>query len=467
MKSKLISYNKEVGIITSDHDIMFHNKIRSATEGLYPFFEKRLLEETSRENADTVADYILALKTEINLSLGYKRINIAVLTKFCNILSQRNLRVVSRDEIISFLDSIRSSETSDPLHKWIGTYNLYRALLIRFFRWLYFPDMEQKKRPKPSVVENIPELKRKEKSIYKPTDLWTADDDLLFLKYCFNPRDRCYHAISRDLSCRPHEILSLHLKEIIFKTGGNYQYAEVLVNGKTGNRSIPLISSIPYLKDWMDVHPQRGNPNAFLIPTLGDRSYGKKMSSLTINGVYRRYKLRLFPKLLQDPSILPEDKQKLKELLKKPFNPYLRRHTGLTEKSKLLKENVLRQYAGWSGGSQMHLKYLHYFGNESSESLLEAYGLKSKAEEFDKLKPKQCSNCSEPNKIDSKFCAKCRMVLNYDAYQETVEDKTAKEDRLTTVEKQLQALMSAMGSMRESAKTELAQKLIQNGIYHP
>ena len=28
--------------------------------------------------------------------------------------------------------------------------------------------------------------------------------------------------------------------------------------------------------------------------------------------------------------------------------------------------------------SNMHQKYLHYFGNESNESILEAYGLKPK-----------------------------------------------------------------------------------------
>jgi hypothetical protein len=37
---------------------------------------------------------------------------------------------------------------------------------------------------KQEVIENIPLLKRKEQSIYKPTDLWTVEDDLLFLKYC-------------------------------------------------------------------------------------------------------------------------------------------------------------------------------------------------------------------------------------------------------------------------------------------
>jgi hypothetical protein len=48
-----------------------------------------------------------------------------------------------------------------------------------------------------------------ETSIYKPTDLWTLEDDLVFLQCCPSKHDRCYHAISRDLSARPHEILNL------------------------------------------------------------------------------------------------------------------------------------------------------------------------------------------------------------------------------------------------------------------
>jgi hypothetical protein len=55
--------------------------------------------------------------------------------------------------------------------------------------------------------------------------------------------------------------------------------------------------------------------------------------------------------------VLPEDKQKVKELLKKPWNSYIRRHSALTEKSTILKEHVLRQHAGWSGRSQMHFIY--------------------------------------------------------------------------------------------------------------
>jgi hypothetical protein len=146
---------------------------------------------------------------------------------------------------VQFLDSLRKPEESDLLHKWIETYNIYRVLLIRFFKWLYYPDLEQKKRPNPSVIENIAQLKRREQSIYRPSDLWSIDDDLLFLKYCPSTREKCYHVISRDLSCRPNEIFKLKLRDIHVKQSSNHQYAEVLLNGKTRSRTIPLISSIP------------------------------------------------------------------------------------------------------------------------------------------------------------------------------------------------------------------------------
>ena len=74
--------------------------------------------------------------------------------------------------------------------------------------------------------------------------------------------------------------------------------------------------------------------------------------------------------------------------------------------------------------------YLHYFGNESSESILEAYGLKPKQEEIDKMQPVQCPNCGEGNRVDSKFCGKCRMVLSYDAYTETIEEKEQKQSEV-------------------------------------
>jgi hypothetical protein len=266
---------------------------------------------------------------------------------------------------------------------------------------------------------------------------------------------KCYHAVSRDTSCRPHEILKLRIKDIVFKTvaSNHYQYAEVFVNGKTGSRHLPLINSIPYVKDWLDhEHPQPSNPNGIFLCGFG-KSIGRALQTNSLRTIYEKYRQEFFPKLLESPNVPPEDKAKIKELLKKPWNPYVFRHSALTQKSTMLKEHVLRQHAGWSGRSQMHLKYLHYFGNESSESLLEAYGIIPKDQQsVDVLRPKQCPNCNEPNKPDSKFCAKCRMVLTYDAYNETIEEKTEKDKEVQILKEQVSSMQSAQTEILELLK---------------
>jgi integrase/recombinase XerD len=185
----------------------------------------------------------------------------------------------------------------DPLHKWIGTYNLYRMLLIIFFTWFYYQDVEPSKRPKPRWLK-IALLKRKEHLIYKPTDLWSKEDDILFLKYCPSKRDRCHHIIARDTSCRPHEILKLKIMDVVLKTTCNYQYAEVLFSRKTGSRHIPLINSIPYVKDYLDHEHPQSSIHAILICSM-KKALGRIMEAHSLLNIYSKYKKELFPRLFR------------------------------------------------------------------------------------------------------------------------------------------------------------------------
>ncbi len=211
------------------------------------------------------------MKREINPRLSYKRNTIQFLSELSKAVGiEKKFIDMTRDAVLCYLDNCRKSENEDPLHKWIGSYNTKLAILSNFFKWLYYPNVEDSKRRselsaverKPDCIMGIKRLKRKEISCYKPSDLWTQEDDLVFLKWVTNKRDRCYHTMARDLSARPHEILNLKIKDIVFKIAGGKQYAEVLVNGKTGARHIPLIQSIPYVKEWLSNHPSRNNPNS-------------------------------------------------------------------------------------------------------------------------------------------------------------------------------------------------------------
>jgi integrase/recombinase XerD len=423
--------------------VIFERKIEAVTSDLTPHF-KSLMYSISEQNALIICDYLIGQNTEINPSPMYRRSQIQALVYLSKYMKNVPFKEIKRDDIINYLDSLRKPEEKDPLHKWIGTYNLRQVYLLRFFKWLYYPELPPKHRPTPDVYKNIHQLHRKEKSIYKASDLWTEEDDALFLKYCPDKRDRAYHMLARDSSCRPGEILNLKIGDLNFKQSSDRtkQYAEIVVNGKTGTRHIPLFYSVPYIKDWIDDHPSKSVLKSPLIPSrnLTHRRFGKRMRTPSLHNIYLDYKKEFFPNLLEDPSVLPEDKIKIKDLLRKPWNPYIRRHSALTQKAKILKEPILKAHSGWSQSSQMHLKYEHWFGNESSEALLEAYGVltpKDSNPYIDTFKPKACPNCSESNIPDSKFCKKCRMVLTYDAFQETLEDQQRRDNQLQDLQRQM------------------------------
>jgi len=121
----------------------------------------------------------------------------------------------------------------------------------------------------------------------------------------------------------------------------------------------------------------------------------------------------------------------------------------------------------------MAQKYIHYFGNESSESLLEAYGIVTKNNiPINTLNPKICPNCNEGNTVDAKFCSKCKMIMSFEGYQQALESQKEKEDKLTVMEKQfntmqsqLQTLITALGSIKDQNQVnQTAQMLYRSGI---
>ncbi|HEU4445511.1 MAG TPA: hypothetical protein VFR94_12640 [Nitrososphaeraceae archaeon] len=152
----------------SDISPLLDRRVEESTSGLPSSLTRRLL-LTGKDNIETIVRYIAAIKSEVNPSDNYRKDLIALLSRLSKYHDNKPFRDLTREDVIAFLDTHRKTETQDPLHKWIGSYNLFHGYLLRFFKWLYYPDIEPRKRPKPSVVENLPQLKRKEKSIYKPS----------------------------------------------------------------------------------------------------------------------------------------------------------------------------------------------------------------------------------------------------------------------------------------------------------
>jgi hypothetical protein len=98
---------------------------------------------------------------------------------------------MTRNHLLCNLDKCRKAENEDPLHKWIGSYNTRLVALPRFFKGLQYPNIDDPKRRnglsamgrKSDCIIGIRHLKRKETSCYKPSDLWSQQEDLTFQKW--------------------------------------------------------------------------------------------------------------------------------------------------------------------------------------------------------------------------------------------------------------------------------------------
>ena len=393
--------------------------------------------ENSHENTEIICKYIIAEQNEINIKESTKEGKIKVIVDLVKFLNFKDLNRVVKEDIFSYLNRFRKSEEIDPNHRWIGTWNNRHIVLLKFFRWLHDqdnPDIKNRKSPK--CMSGIKRLGRKEVSRYKPSDLWTSRECEVFLKYCPSKRDRAYLSMAIDTSCRPSELLNLRIEDIRFKStsDGSKQYAEITINGKTGQRTVPLIHSLPYIKEWILDHPSSNNPREWLFVSEGKTSFGKK---ITRDGLLKHfqeyYRDKYYPDLIMKGNVPDNDKAYIRSILTKPINLYIFRHISLTEKSIILNEHMLRNHAGWSTTSKMPQVYIHHLGGASSKQLLQSFGIIEKENE-EREKEKRiiiCPNCNEPNsRLENKFCFKCKIVLSISSYNDVRNEDKQKIDKL-------------------------------------
>jgi integrase/recombinase XerD len=181
-----------------------------------------------------VADFIIE---------SYHKKNIAVKTKCAYITSLVYLSrylghkksfgdMTAEDIVTGYLNSLKRPVEADSDERWINTFNLRAAVYLKFFKWLTQRDLpaNERKLSKVPMLKGLKFLKRKgPKTHVKPTDLWTLEDDALFMKYCEDSRIVCYHAMSRDTSARPGELLGVRIGDVKIKktAGSSKMFAEI------------------------------------------------------------------------------------------------------------------------------------------------------------------------------------------------------------------------------------------------
>lgn len=260
----------------------------------------------------------------------------------------------------------------------------YRRVIKQFWKWL-----KQTGSSFPPEVDWIKTAYNKSHNRLV-NDILTPQDIRKVLSFVTSKRDKALISFLYESGARIGEVLSMEIKDFWMER----VCAKVRLVGKTGERIIPIVNSVPYLSKYLDDHPFRDEPHASFWLAIGTFHKNK---DLEYQGASKRI-ARLF----------------VKAGIKKRCNPHAFRHSRASELSLALTEAQMCAYFGWVIGSDQTRTYVHISGRDLDAGILKYNGIK--VEEEDKPHPlaiQKCARCSFENGATAKYCAQCSMALTY------------------------------------------------------
>ena len=260
----------------------------------------------------------------------------------------------------------------------------FRIVLKKFYKWLR--NIEDKG-IYPDEVKWITTTSRQENHRL-PEELLTEEDIIKMIDHAKTPRQKAFVAVLYESGCRVGEILTLKIKNVAFDNLG----AKITVFGKTGSRRVRLVSSESYLKEWLNLHPGKNNPESYLWTKSDGR--GKMVSYTQIRLLLKRNAKRA--------GIL------------KRINPHSFRHARASYLANHLTESQLKEVFGWTQGSKMAAVYVHLSGRDTDSAILKVYGKKIEEDKPERslITPKICTRCKTENEFTNRFCKICGMALD-------------------------------------------------------
>jgi len=295
-------------------------------------------------------------------------------------MCRKSLRDATREDYERIVDAI------DRLNIVPMSKAIYKIVLKHYIKWLRgWGDKD-----KDAFPEEIAWLKiqRSRSNIKLPEEILTEEEIMKLAENTCTLRDRAFILGLYESGCRISEFLLLQIKHIQFD-----EYGCVLwVTGKTGDRRVRLISSSPTIAEWLEHHPFRNEPQAYVWIRTNTKN------------PYRPLTYRLINYVLKETAT--------KVGIKKRINPHSFRHARATHLANVLTESQMREHFGWTKNSNMTEVYVHLSGRDLDHAILKAHGLVANGEQTPKLVTKVCEKCKTVNDPVAMFCKKCRYPID-------------------------------------------------------
>lgn len=357
--------------------------------------------DLSKENRESLLRY---------RELGFGRRSDATIAKNLQVIYAldkklgKDFKEATRTDMEKIIGEINNDR---KLSDW--TKQKYVLCIRRFYRWLF----GCKKNQFPPAVDWI-ETEKVKKPNLNADSLWTPEDVRGLIAKCSNVRDRFLISLLYDCGCRSiSELEHLNVEDI--KDKGSYMVVSFQFS-KTNARSLPVINSLPYFREYRKWLEERGMfKNGY--PLFIEKTNGK-----TERLAYSSMRMNL-------------QRAAAKTGITKKKNLHFFRKSCASLYAKFFGNSVmLDRWFGWGSG----IKDLYVATNEAS--LLAEYKKFYESDE-NALKPLRCPECNADmltGYLD--FCNKCGSKLTKTtALSEEIKHKERLLDLLEAVEQDKEA----------------------------
>ena len=372
---------------------------------------ERINESNRISDADREALITFSEEMEF-LDARYSNLRHIKLLSHCTILAGDSEKY-SPDELpdCDLVDAIEDEEAVKEIGRWIKrnfdseeTKRDYRVA-VRMFG--------EHTTGGPDIPEPIQKLSAGTPRNYNPMPdpakmLWWDDHVKPMIEEATHLRDKAAIAVAWDSGARSDEFCKLRVGDV----SDNKHGLKISVDGKQGERSILLITSAPYLRQWLNVHPGSDDPTAPLWSRLNEP-------------VDISYRMKL-------------------KMLKRPARMAGIDHTEVTFRrmrkssaSYLASQNVnqahIEDHHGWTRGSDVASRYISVFGEANDREIARAHGADVEEEEHEPLAPLTCPRCQRDTPRDEDYCVWCGQAMEHGAVEELEEEQRQARAELLSV----------------------------------
>jgi len=330
------------------------------------------------------------------------------------IMAEFDFNDADEEDLKNLIEKVQQRDISDR------TVVNYKGALKRFYKW--YNDGEY-----PEFVEWINTTYNNRNNTL-PEDILTEDDVFDLIDSAKTSRDKAIIALLWETGARIGELIDLKVKDLRDHKNG-YQ---VVINGKTGSRRIPLISSVPYLNNWLNDHPDRSR-ESYLWSKIRGGSGDERIS------------YRYLRKMLE--------KTKDRIDFEKPVNPHHFRHSRATYLANRFTEAQLCEWFGWVQGSDVPAKYVHMSGRDIDGAYARLHGMEEEEEKEEaKMAPEECPRCETKVEPKADFCYQCGQALSLEIAQEIEKNKEKASEKFFERAKEKPEIMEEMDDIIEMIK---------------